>query len=344
MASPVAPRRVILVDAIQDFGYDYSIERERLQALGSSFEISACRSEAEVIARAGGYDVVGSIGLRTPLTARVIGELPACLLIARYAVGYENIDVEAATRAGIVVANAPEFCADEVADHTVALILALNRKLHFLDQFVRQGNWRESWLATGPVRRLSALTVGLIGFGGIGQQVAFRMQRIAGEILAHDPLVEPAADGRHGVKLVGLDEVLDRADILSLHVPLVDSTRNLLTRREFGRMKPTACLVNTSRGAVLDEADLVEALRQGCLAGAALDVFEAEPLPHDSPLRGLANVILTPHFGWYSLDAMRQLSASVTDSICDLLYGYWPRHVLNPAVRPRLPLRPRPDC
>jgi D-3-phosphoglycerate dehydrogenase len=342
MTGEAAPRRVILVDAIQDFGYDYSIERERLPALGSCFDISACRTEAEVIERAAPYDVVGSIGLRTPFTAQVLRELPRCLLIARYAVGYENIDIEAATQAGIVVANAPEFCADEVADHTLALILALARKVLFLDGFVRQGNWRESWRSTGPVRRLSKLTLGLVGFGGIGQQVAYRMQRVVGRILAYDPLVGPAAHGRHGAELVELDELLGRADIVSLHVPLLDSTRNLIGQPQFERLKPTAYFVNTSRGAVIDETALLAALREGRLAGAALDVFEGEPLPADSPLRQLPNVILTPHFGWYSVDAMRQLSASATDSICDLLQGYWPRHVLNPDVKPRIALQTRP--
>ena len=336
------PRRVILVDAIQDYGSDYSIEREALSALGVGLDIRACRTEAEVIAAAGAYEVLATIG-PTRLTARVIENLPACRLIARYAVGYDNIDVEAASQAGIVVANAPAFCADEVADHTVALMFALARKVLWLDRFVREAHWRESWRSTGPVHRLSTLTLGLIGFGDIGRRVAQRMASIVGAILACDPCATSAAAAQYGVRLAQPDELLATADLVSLHVPLVPATRQLIAGPQVARMKPTAFLINTSRGAVVDEAALAEALRQGRIAGAALDVFEAEPLPADSPLRELPNVILTPHFGWYSNDAVRQLSASVTDSICDLLQGYWPRHVVNPAVKPRLPLRHRSE-
>jgi D-3-phosphoglycerate dehydrogenase len=341
-SSPATHPRVILVDAIQDYGTDYSIERQALSALGVHLDIAACRTEAEIIAAAGGYDVVATIGLRTPLTAHVIQNLPACRLIARYAVGYDNIDVAAASQAGIIVANAPAFCTDEVADHTVALVFALVRKVLWLDRFVREANWRESWRSTGPVRRLSALTLGLVGFGGIGRRVAQHMGQIVGAILACDPFAAPEVAEQFGVTLTQLDDLLAAADIVSLHVPLVPATHQMIAWPHLARMKPTAFFINTSRGAVVDEAALIQALRQGCIAGAALDVFEAEPLPADSPLREMPNVILTPHFGWYSNDAVRQLSASVTDSICDLLQGYWPRHVVNPEVQPRLPLQPRP--
>jgi D-3-phosphoglycerate dehydrogenase len=241
------------------------------------------------------------------LDADVFAHLRRARFVLRPYVGYDDIDVEAATRHGILVGNVPDTFIEEVANHTLALILAANRRLRRMDRFVRDGRWKageDPWVAARPVARLSLLTLGLVGFGNIARLVAERARPFGFRILAVDPYVAPESAAPYGVQLVSLEALLRESDLVSVHVLLTRETRHLLDATRLGWMKPTAMLVNTSRGAVVDEAALVDALRAGRLAGAALDVFEAEPLDPRSPLTQLEDVILAPHLASYSVEGV----------------------------------------
>jgi D-3-phosphoglycerate dehydrogenase len=337
-------RVVFLTDGELDwYGDDYTVERGVWAPLGVTVASHGPQDEDDVMAAARGADVVVSISVRVPLTARVIATLDRCHGIVRAGVGYDNIDLAAATEAGILVSNVPDYCTADVADHTVALILALARRVPLLDRFVRSGGWQYSVQFTGPVPRLSTLSLGLVGFGRIARAVASRMKEWVRMILAHDPHVNPTEALSYGVPLVSLEALLQTADIISLHLPLLPTTHRLIGAAELARVKPSAVLVNTSRGGVLDEDALAQALREGRLAGAGLDVLEDEPLSPDNPLASLENVILTPHFAGYSEAAKRDLRQSVARSVSLLLQRSWPPNVLNPTTVPRFTPEGRPE-
>jgi D-3-phosphoglycerate dehydrogenase / 2-oxoglutarate reductase len=255
-------------------------------------DVSPAVREAEVMISGG-----------SPLDVEVFEATPKLRFLLRPYVGYDDIQVDAATERGILVANVPDTFVQEVADHTLALVLAAQRRLPRMDGFVRDGRWArgEQARATAhPVRRLSTMTLGLVGFGAIARLVTQRAHAFGLRIVACDPYVSPDTAAEHGVTLVRLEELLAGSDIVSLHVFLNAETRHLIDAERLAMMKPDAILVNTSRGPVVNEAALVEALRSGRLAGAALDVFEQEPLGPTSPLIGLPNVILLPHYASYS--------------------------------------------
>lgn len=264
--------------------------------------VTPLRNESGSIAEAVvDADVVISGGSR--LDADVFDRFRRARFLVRPYVGYDDIDVDAATERGILVANIPDTFVEEVANHTLALILAANRKLLQMDRLVRRGAWaagerpRE---AARPIRRLSTMTLGLIGFGNIARLVAQRAAPFGFRILAHDPYIAPDATGGTGVELVDMDELLRASDVVSVHVFLSPQTRGLISAERLALMKPEAYLVNTARGPIVDETALIAALHEGRLAGAALDVFEKEPLAADSPLIGMENVVLAPHLASYS--------------------------------------------
>jgi D-3-phosphoglycerate dehydrogenase len=321
-----------------DCNFDYSLERTRLEPLGVEYVTSKCSGEDEIIAACSGADAVVLEGTTTPITARVIAALPRCRLIAKYAVGVDNIDVPAATAAGIVVANAADYCTEEVADHAAALILGSARGIVALDRHVRAGRW-QGFTRIQPMRRVSHLTLGLVGFGRISRLTAQRMAGFGMQILASDPFLA-AGKSDFGVEIVPLERLLREADFVSVHVPLAPETRGLLGEASFRLMKPTAVVINTSRGPVIDEAALVKALQEKWIAGAALDVFEKEPLPLESPLRAMDQVILTPHQGANSTDALDHVHRTVTESLAAFSQGFWPPFPINPKVAPRMALRP----
>src|SRR6266568_3311950 len=233
----------------------------------------------------------------------VLSQLRNVGFLLRPYVGYDDIDVDAVTRHGILFANVPDAFIEEVANHTLALILACNRRLIQNDAFVKSGQWSagvRNRTAAIPLRRTSALTLGLVGFGNIARLVVDRARPFGFKFIASDPFVTPEAAAAVGVTLVSLEEVLAQADIVSLHVFLNAETRGLINAERLALMKPDAYLVNTSRGPVVDEKALADALQAGRIAGAGLDVFEVEPMAADSPLLGVPNVVLTPHVASYS--------------------------------------------
>lgn len=334
--------QVVLVDThIHDFGNQFAPERAAWEGLGAEIIFARCNSEEDVIAACKDADVLVYMGLYTPFTEKVLSQLPKCQLIARYGIGMDSVDLDAATTYGIVVSNAAEYCVPEVADHATALILSLARRVTTLDRFVRAGKWADAKGHTGKMVRLSAQSVGFVGFGRIARHAARNMVNMFGAMFAYDPYVTQEQADAYRVQLVALDELLEKSDYVSVHTPLMPQTRGLIGAAQLAKMKPTSYLVNTSRGPVIDEVALIAALQAKQIAGAGLDVFDTEPLGEDSPLRQMDNVILTPHVAAYSEDALVDLRAAVTQTVSDVILGYLPRHILNAKVTPRFGLQRR---
>jgi D-3-phosphoglycerate dehydrogenase len=265
-----------------------------------------------------------------PITADVMSKMPKCRIIARYGIGVDTIDLEAATRAGIIVTNNPTYCIEEVAEHTMALLLSCARKIAFYDRLVRSGRWE---VPPGkPIFRLVGRTLGLVGFGNIAREVAVRAAAFGMRVLYADPFVEEGQFGSPGKK-VELDALLREADFVSLHPPLTPDTRKMMNDRAFSLMKSSAFLVNCSRGPVVDTEALVRALDAKKIAGCALDTTDPEPLPDPHPLRGRENVIIAPHAAWYSEQAMAGLQAGAPGEVRRVLSGEWPLNVVNRAVK-----------
>jgi D-3-phosphoglycerate dehydrogenase / 2-oxoglutarate reductase len=284
-------------------------EEGTAQRHSAEFVAHQCRTEDETAEATAGADVV--FVNFAPITRRVLEGLADGAVVIRYGVGYDNVDVEAATAAGVRVANVPDYGTGTVADHAAALVLALVRRLPVHDAAIR----REGWAApadAGPVRALSEATAGLIGTGRIGLALAERLQAFGMRVIAHDPYADPQALAERGIERVELDPLLAAADAISLHAPATPETNHVIGAESLAKLKPGAVVVNTARGALVDEAALAEALASGRVGGAGLDVFEPEPLAADSPLRELPNVLLTPHAAFYSdrsVDDLQRLAA-----------------------------------
>ena len=310
---------------------DFSIEREELAAAGAELKIEMCETEEAVIERCKDADAL--LVTFAPLTRRSMAGLRRCRIIVRTGVGYDTIDVSAATERGIPVANVPDYCIAEVADHAMALMLCMTRRICELDAQVRAQGWVRP---TTPVPRLEGRTLGIVGLGRIGGAVAKRALGFGLRLVAADPHISADRFAAYGAEAMTLPQLLGTADIVSLHTPLTQETRGLIREDMLRHMKPTAILVNTSRGGVVVTDDLVRALQEGRLAGAALDVFEDEPLPKGHPIRSLPNVLLTPHAAWYSVQAEPDLRRRSARIIARALQGEMPASLLNPEV-----LRPR---
>jgi D-3-phosphoglycerate dehydrogenase len=266
---------------------------------GLSFERVQCVTEEEVIEAGGAADAL--IVTYAPITDRVLATLPGVRFVSRLGIGFDTIDVDAAAARGIPVANVPDYCIEDVAAHALAHLLGLVRGIPRYDRAVRAGRW--SYLDAAP-RRLTTLTLAVVGCGRIGSLVCRQASALGFRVLGVDPYVDVAA---LGVEPATLEEALVEADAVTLHVLLNRETRHLLDAAALALLRPTAVVVNTSRGAVIDQAALVEALQAGRLAGAGLDVAELEPLPADSPLLALENVTLTPHTAFYSPESLAEL-------------------------------------
>ncbi len=317
-------------------------ELEVLGAIDAHVERYHCRVEEEVIDVAAHADAL--MIAFAPITGRVLAALPRCCLVARYGAGVDTIDVQAATQQGVMVTNVPDFCVDEVADHTLALLLAWSRKIVYLDRQVRAGRaaekgyWKTTSIAS-PMFRLNRQSLGIIGLGRIGQRVALRARAFGLRVLAApDPGITAEQAVALGVEMLPLEDVLRQADYLTLHVPLTAGTHHLLDASKLALMKPGAVVVNASRGPVIDEQALIDALQNGKLAGAALDVYESEPLDVTSPLLAMDNVVLCSHAAWYSEEAFVEMKVKTAQAVVDFVQGQVPRYLLNPEVltSPRL--------
>ena len=265
-----------------------------------------------------------------PITAEVMAQMPRCKIIARYGIGVDTIDLDAATQAGIIVTNNPTYCIEEVAEHTMALLLAAARKIAFYDRMVRAGRWE---VPPGkPMFRLAGSTLGLVGFGNIARQVAVRAAAFGMRVLFADPFIKEGQFSQPGSKME-LAAMLAEADFVSLHPPLMPQTHGMINDEAFAHMKPGAILINCARGPIVDTAALVRALDGKKIAGCALDTIDPEPLPDPHPLRGRENVIINPHAAWYSEQAMVGLQAGAPGEVRRVLTGEWPVNVVNRAVK-----------
>ncbi len=292
------------------------IERAIFARSGHEVALAQCRT-AEAVAEAG----VGAVALLVqyaPISDAVLAALPSVRVIGTYGASLDNIELPAAARRGLRVVNVPDYGVDEVADHTVGLILALTRGIVALDRAIHTGTW--DFRSSGELRRGSGQQVGVIGLGRIGSAVARRALALGFRVVAADPR-RPAVEG---VRLVELEELLATSDLVSVNTRFDPSTRHLLDAAALARMKPGAYLVNTSRGGVVDQAALVEALQSGHLGGAALDVLEREPIAPDDPLLGLPNVVLTPHAAFYSRESLVEMKRRAAEAITVALAGHGP--------------------
>ncbi len=317
--------KVVLTDYVWD---SLEVEKKTLAGLAELVPLQTKKPE-EFIEQAADCDAL----LNTyagPITAEVMGRMPKCKIIARYGIGVDTIDLDAATAAGIIVTNNPSYCIEEVAEHTMALMLAAARKVAFYDRLVRSGRWE---VPPGkPMFRLDGSTVGLVGFGNIARAVALRAAAFGMNVLYTDPFVKQDQFDVPGDS-VPLDELLRESDFISIHPPLMPQTRKMINDDAFGKMKKTAWLINCARGPIVDTDALVRALDAKKIAGAALDTTDPEPLPNPHPLRDRDNVIINPHVAWYSEQAMVGLQAGAPGEVRRVLTGEWPENVVNKAVK-----------
>ena len=301
-------------------------ERAILGAAGHELRYERdARSPEDVIQASVGADAV--LNCYAPMPAEVIEALAGCRIIARYGIGLDTIDIPAATARGILVSNVPDYCIDEVSDHALALILALGRGVVRLDRSVRAGSWNP--MVARPLHRLRGRTLGLIGFGRIARRLAEKAAPIGFELLATDPYVQPEAIEAAGVGAVGLEELLERADVVSVHAPMTEENRHLIAAPELGRMRPGAVLINTSRGPLVDLDAVREALAARHLGGVALDVFESEPPAADDPLFERDDVVVTPHAAFYSEEAVEEQQRKAAEQVVAALAGLIPTYAVN---------------
>jgi len=307
---------------------------EAFEKEGIEFVAQVCGSNEDLARHAGDADVVWVWGSRV-VTAESLAGLPQVGGIIRTGSGTDNVPVDEATRRGIVVANTPEAHNDAVSNHAIALLLAIIRDILHRDRDVRAGEWsRARWHSP----HLYGRTLGLIGFGLIARLVAKKMRGFDLNILAYDPFVGAEVMAAESVRLADVDTILAESDFVFLHCPLTADTYHLIGERELRRMKPTAILINTARGPVVDEPALVRALTEGWIAAAGLDVLEQEPPDPNNPLFKLENVVITPHIAGQSDEDLDRSWRLATDSALAMARGHWPRSYVNRSVKPRLNL------
>lgn len=286
-----------------------------------------CRSTEEVMKATADAD--GVLNQWNRLTREVIENMSRCRVIATYGIGVDKIDVAAATEKGIYVCNVPDYNKHEVADHTVAMLLSASRRLVSLDRLMREGKYGFMYL-NEPMYRLEGQTVGLVGFGKIPVKVAYKLSTaFEMNIIAYDPFVSAETMAEHGVRKVDMETLMSESDFVSIHVPLTANTRYMIGDTLLRRMKRTAYLINCGRGAIVEEAALVEVLRERAIAGAAIDVFEEEPLPVEHPLMQLDNVYLTPHCAWHTRESMYDMQWGAAHQVALVLEGREPTNAVN---------------
>jgi len=288
-----------------------------LARLDPEYRMAKSPAAEEILAVARDADAI--LVTYAKLPGELLRQLTRCKAIGRFGLGVDNIDLLAAKALGIAVNYVPDYCLREVPDHAMALLLALARKVTLANTLVQSGRWEVPPLV--PLRRLEGQMFGLIGFGNIPRTLAPKARAFGLKVLAHDPYVADEALRAAGVEGVSFDDLLARSDFISVHAPLLPTTRGLMNAAAFAKMKKGACLINTARGPLVDEAALAAALDSGHLGGAALDVVTTEPLSKESPLLGRDNVILTPHTAFYSVEALEELQSKCASDVARVLSG-----------------------
>jgi D-3-phosphoglycerate dehydrogenase len=315
-------------------------EEKELVRLNAKIEIvnARCQTEDELIAAAGDADAI--LGGGRLFTRRVMEALPKCRAIVTYSVGFDGIDIDAATDNGIVVVNNPAvaWCVEEVSNQAMTLLLASAKKLPLLNAMVKGGRWTDTRKVMQPMGSIYGQTLGIIGCGNIGRMVAIKAQVFGLRILGNDPYIDKHLAAEYGITLISLPRLLKESDFVSLHTPLDKQTLHLVGEAEFKQMKPTAYLINTARGPIVDEAALIKALQNKQIAGAGLDVFEKEPVDPANALLKMDNVIVLPHTGSFSDEALEIQPINPAQEVARILSGIWPRNVVNPVVEPKIEL------
>ena len=306
---------------------DLSIERNVLEG------VADVRDAGGDLDGAGGdvadelADADGVLNLRNDVDGQLLDRMDDCRIVARYGIGVDNVDVEAATKRGIYVTNVPDYCQEEVATHALSLLLSLYRGITRYDASVADGEWDRDVVT--PIHRLSTQTLGVVGFGAIGRAVADRATALGFDVVTSDPFVDEATAANHGAELVPFEDVLERADAVMIHSPLTDDTRGMVDAAAFERMKSSAVLVNVARGPVVEGDALRGALDAGQIAGAGLDVFPDEPPAEDDPLRDHERVVATPHVAWYSEEANAERRRTAAENVRAVLNGERPENAVN---------------
>ena len=300
---------------------------EKNAFLSEGAEVSICetRNEDELIESVRDAYVV--IFTFSKINRNVIGQLANCKMLIRYGVGLDNVDIKAASEKGIYVCNTPNYGTYAVAEHAFALLMSMNRRILFLDQQVRNHIWDMEGIP--PVYSLSNKILGIVGFGNTGRYLAKMAAAFNMEVIVYDPFISQEIANEHKVKKCGFDELVRNSGHISIHAPLTEETRHLFNKDVFQEMKKTSIVINTSRGGLINQNDLIWALKNECIAGAALDVFENEPLDPRSELLTLPNVVLTPHVAWYTEESIVNLHQEVIDDVLRVLQGNVPQNVVN---------------
>jgi len=318
--------------AIADHDYDdVEIERGILEAAGLEVVELQARSEDELIAGARGCAAI--VNQYAYVGAKTLAAIPTCRLVARYGIGVDIVDVEAATQRGVLVTNVRDYCTEEVADHAIGMMLTLARRIPQYDRAAHAGTWR--WQAARPVHRLRGGVMGIVSFGRIGKAIAERAPPFGIEAIAYDPYVDDGTFAERGVRRAGKDELIERSDFVMMQAPLTPETRHFIAEPELRRMKRRAIVVNTGRGPTIDNKALYRALKEGWIAGAGLDDTEEEPAHHgtwspaDNPLFTLDNVLITPHVGYYSEESIRMCREVAASEVARVLSGQRPANPVN---------------
>ncbi|MEA2064042.1 MAG: C-terminal binding protein [Gemmatimonadota bacterium] len=300
-------------------------EKKIFEEAGIEFELFDCKTEEEVIRKC--VDAHGILSQYAPIKAKAIPLLENLKVLSRYGVGVDNLDLDAATAAGVAVCNVPDYCQDDVSTHAMALLLAIVRRVPELADNCASGGWDFS--LAGPVPRTAGKTLGLYGFGGIARKLARKALGFEMRVIAFDPYVKQTG---MEVELVDFERLLAGSDFLSLHAPLTPETEGVINAETIAKMKPAAYLVNTSRGGLINEADLAGAIAGGRLAGAGLDVLCSEPPQEGNPLVGLDKVIITPHSSFFSNESFIELKEKSARNLVEVLCGQPVTYCLNPRV------------
>jgi len=329
--------KVMLVDGITDNrAMDVEEESAELAKVGAELMVAGCTCEDDIINQAQDADAILTVG--APMTRRVMENLPKCRAIVRYGIGYDTVDVDAATDNNILLVNIPNFCLEEVANHAIGLLLAGTKKMVLMNNLVKEGRWVEAKQAEPPMQPVYGQILGIIGCGNIGRTTAKKARCFGLEVLGYDPYMDKKLAEEHDIKLTSLPELLQKSDYISVHTALTEETYHLIGEEQFNLMKPGAYFINTSRGPVVDEPALIKALQEKKIAGAGLDVFETEPVEPDNPLLKMDNVIVMPHSASYSDAAFKRLRQRVGQEAARILSGKWPENIVNNTCKPKFDL------
>ncbi len=308
---------------------NYKVEEAALAPVGAEVIVGDFKSADDAIA--GLAEADAALVCLFPMDARIINSLRKCRVLSRYGVGYDNVDVAAATAKNIWVAYVPDYAVEDVSDQALAMILGCVRGVAYKDRQVRAGRWNLHYEVV--THRVAGSVLGIVGYGAIGSVLHRKVHSLGlSRVLACDPYVDADKIRKAGAEPVGLERLLRESDYVSLHVPLTEETRGFIGERQLAMMKPTAILVNTSRGPVVDEAALARALEGKRIAAAGVDVFASEPLAANSPLRKLENVIFSDHAGWYSVESEVELKRKAAENVAAVLAGGKPRYPVNSII------------